>query len=112
MTDRDLQYFKKRQRQGVILLIVIAAGILSVAGVAFQRDMAQARRAQQWGLWRDDHCTSVDGHQPSLNRSATIYTPAGHRGRPGRWDCDDGSSHVLENSDVPPVAWIAPPTMD
>ena len=109
MSEHDANHFKKRQRQ-----VLMAAGALFVvsiiiAGYFFKLDLDKAKLEQQWGVWRDDNCTLVTQDAPDASKAeSSIYGPARHAGAPGVWNCSDGSTHTLHNSDQPPNGWTPP----
>ena len=109
MAGQDTNHFKKRQRQLIAIAAAIVTIILVVAGINLRGDLAQAKLEQQWGLWRDDNCTLVNGDAQQTTRSSNdLYGPAKHAGAPGVWNCRDGSTHTLHNSDQPPTGWAPP----
>jgi len=99
----ERQYFQRRRRQAISLGLGAALLLSGVAVARFHADLAAAEREQEWGLYRDDHCTQVAGPKP--RKIATAYDHAHSEGSPGTWSCKDGKTYVLSNSDKPPATW-------
>lgn len=106
LTNEQIAHFRKRRRQIVIGGTALAAAVIGVALLLFNRDLEAAQLQQKWGLWRDDHCVRQEGELPGAQQGA--YSTAKLSGVPGTWVCDDGQSYVLSDSDVPPAGWSSP----
>lgn len=105
LTNEQVAHFRKRRKQFVLSGIGLAAIIVGVALLLFQRDLAAAKSQQEWTLWRDDHCTRKEG---ALDRSGTgVYNAQRLKDIPGTWVCDDGRTYHLLNSDEAPSGWVS-----
>lgn len=110
LTNDQITHFRKRRRQFVLGGTMLAAVVAGVCLLLFQRDLEAAQLQQKWGLWRDEHCARQEGDLPGTQQRA--YSTKQLAGIPGTWQCDDGTKHVLTDSDRPPVGWMAPASVD
>jgi hypothetical protein len=110
LTNEQITHFRKRRKQLVMGGAAIGAVVLGIALLLFQRDLEAAQLQQKWSLWRDDNCTRMEGAVTSAAKN--VYSSENLNGAPGTWRCRDGSTHVLQNSDLPPANWKAPPSVD